>query len=85
MDLETQIKDTYNTILSALTEYLTDEAAKIVADVEEDKRRFLRSWEAARVTAVKIQGVVGNDMATHEKNGRSGRLQQLMKKWCSVR
>ena len=85
MDLETKIKDTYNIILSTLTEYLTDEAAKIVADVEEDKRKFRRSWEAARVMAIKIQGVVGNDMATHEKNGTSGRVEQLMKKWCSVR
>jgi len=84
MELETKIKDIYNTILSTLTEYLKDEAAKIVANVEEDTQKFLRSWEAARVAAMKVQGVVEKGTGNQEKKARSGGLQKLTKKWCRV-
>ena len=84
MELETKIKDTYHTILSILTEYLTDESVKIVSSVEEDKQKFLRSWEAARVAAIKVQSAVGKGMGNQEKKAGSGGLQKLRKKWCGV-
>ena len=84
MELETKIKDTYNGIFSTLMEYLKDAATKIDAKFEEDKENFLRSWEAARVAALKVQGVFDNGAGGEEKKANSGGLQKLTKKWCSV-
>ena len=80
MDLELKIKDTYNAIFRTLIESLKDGVAKIDAKLEEDKENFLRSWEAARVAAVKFQGVFDNGVGDQE-NVMSGGLQKLTRKW----
>jgi hypothetical protein len=84
MELETKIKDTYNAIFSTLMEYLKDGVAKFDAKIEADKERFLRSWEGARVAAIKVQGVFDNGVGGQEKKLNSGGLQKLTRKWCGV-
>jgi len=81
MDLELKIKDTYNAIFRTLIESLKDGVAKIDAKLEEDKENFLRSWEAARVAAIKVQGIFDN-IASGQEKVKSGGLQKLTKKWC---
>ena len=80
MELEIKIKDTYNAIFTTLTEFLKEGVEKIDAKIEEDKENFLRSWEAARVAAVKFQGVFDNGVGDQE-NVTSGGLQKLTRKW----
>ena len=85
MELEIKLKETYNTILNTLIEYLKEETATIHAKIDEDKEKFLESLETTRVPALKVQDALENEVGGQDQSEKLGGLQKLRRRWCGVR
>lgn len=80
MASKARISGEYRSIFVSLREYLRDEYNKIVAGNEDCRMTLMKSWEAARVSGVKIKRIekIGN---TERSLLIESKFEKMMEKW----
>lgn len=71
----------YDSITNSLTGWLTDEISDIATSMENDAATILRSWEAVRVSGLKVTNKINQEKSGFEKCNAFAKFEEIQKKW----
>ena len=71
----------YDSIFDSLTGWLNDEMGDIASAMEKDTATILRSWEAVRVSGIKMTNSTDEDGSRLEKGKAFAKFNEIQRKW----
>jgi len=81
LNLTCKTRRDYDSITNSLTGWLTDEISDITTSMENDTAIILRSWEAVRVSGLKVANKIYEENKGFEKCNAFAKFDEIQKKW----
>jgi hypothetical protein len=81
LNLTSKMRREYDSISNSLTGWLSDEISDITTSMEKDTATALRSWEAVRVSGLKMTNKFNEECGRFEKCDVFSKFDEIQKKW----